>query len=1020
MKSIKYAGAKSVSNVSRILGVVVIIGALFCAVPVNRVGASNPTAGTLAPTAAMPTTWAGTAIGGTTNGENTCVETVNCDSYTLTLSGNPSDWAGKTAHVEINWLSVAEDYDLYVHKGSVTGEIAASSATGTTTSEAVDLDPATTGTGVFVVHVVYFAGAAADQYNGAASVRTAVGIAPAVQSNETTPRFQNFTPQQALLNAGAKGTDAGEPSIGVNWKTGKVMFQSDLTTLRVTFDDSCPATPASFWEDKSPATSADSLDPIMFTDHGYNYTTPDAGRTIVSQLSGTTSLSSYTDDDGDTYTPDTGGGLTSGVDHQTVGGTGPFHTPLVAAAYPHATYYCSQGIADATCALSVDGGQTYAPAVPIYTLADCGGLHGHVKVGPDGSAYVPNKGCGGNQAAVVSENNGATWTVRRVPNSVSSAVDPAVAIGRGDKIKTGRVYFGYSNGNSQAVVAVSEDTGRTWKNFSDVGAIFGIKNAVFPVMIAGDDDRAAFAFLGSTTSGDSQDRAFTGLWHVYVATTYDGGLTWKTSDATPNDPVQRNGIWNGGGSPPHRNLLDFIGADTDKNGKMLVGYADGCTGAGCVQGTAASTGNSYTSLSSIARQTGGKGLFAAADAAAVILNAPGAPSVTVGRNGSTARITLSESDNGGSAITNYKIMRGTASGAETLLATISGSLSGYNDNNADPNTIYYYKVSAINAQGESCGNNEVVSKPIGNSCTGIVEVTDPAGDQKGAPANDDLDIQSVSMAEPYFLDNSNKLVFKLKLSNPVLQSNRQWRVLWNYPVKSPDIADSLFTGTYYVGMNTDAAGAKTFQYGTVTTVEAVPANTSTPNKIGDADVSSGYDAVNGIISIVIDNSKIGSPKIDDIIGKLVGRSFAGNGDTTVLSTLAIDATGIAGSIDPYTAATYKLSGNALCIINTAAAVSVGGRATTSEGRGIGSVTVTMRDSAGNARTARTNAFGYYHFSGVVSGQTYIFQAASKQYKFNQSAKIVNVNDAVAGLDFVAADSQKPKLEPVKNLRLSGK
>ena len=51
---------------------------------------------------------------------------------------------------------------------------------------------------------------------------------------------------------------------------------------------------------------------------------------------------------------------------------------------------------------------TFGPAVPIYT-DQCGGLHGHVKVAPDGTVYVPNRGCGGTQGGVVSEDNGITW-----------------------------------------------------------------------------------------------------------------------------------------------------------------------------------------------------------------------------------------------------------------------------------------------------------------------------------------------------------------------------------------------------------------------------------------------------------------------------------------------------------------------------------------------------------------------------------------------------------------------------------
>ena len=141
----------------------------------------------------------------------------------------------------------------------------------------------------------------------------------------------------------------------------------------------------------------------------------------------------YSDDDGKTWSPSQGGGLNSGVDHQTVGG-GPYSPngigPLPTSTYPNAVYYCSQDIADANCAASHDGGVTFGPAVPMYSLLDCGGLHGHVKVAPnDGTVYVPNKSCGGNQAVAVSEDGGTTWSVRKDPASTAGDSDPSVGIG---------------------------------------------------------------------------------------------------------------------------------------------------------------------------------------------------------------------------------------------------------------------------------------------------------------------------------------------------------------------------------------------------------------------------------------------------------------------------------------------------------------------------------------------------------------------------------------------------------------
>lgn len=393
------------------------------------------------------------------------------------------------------------------------------------------------------------------------------------------------------------GQNAGEPSLGINWVSGNVLTIAGLETLRVHFDDTVSPAAAS-WQDVTFLTEGlFTLDPILFTDSP-------TGRTFVAQLAGPASLMAFTSDDGGTWLPSTSG-LASGVDHQTVGG-GAFASGLSGVGYPHAVYYCSQGIALAGCALSLDGGLTFLPPIPIYTLLQCGGLHGHVKVAPDGTAYVPNKSCGTQQAVVVSANNGLTWAVRKVPGSSPGNNDPAVGVAA-----DGTVYFGFAGADGHAKVAVSHDRGAHWSAPQDVGAPFGIQNTAFPAVVAGDPDRAAVAFLGTPTGGNGTgaDVSFPGVWHLYVATTTDGGATWTTADATPGDPVQRGSICLlGTGCGAARNLLDFIDVGVDAQGRVLVAFADGCVG-GCVTGPP----NSDTAVSTIARQSGGKRLFAAFD-----------------------------------------------------------------------------------------------------------------------------------------------------------------------------------------------------------------------------------------------------------------------------------------------------------------------------------------------------------------------------------------------------------------------
>src|SRR5215208_484913 len=330
----------------------------------------------------------------------------------------------------------------------------------------------------------------------------ALGAAPV---SAAPPSFKNFAAPAPL------GQDAAEPSIGVNWTTGNVMMQAGTETLRVSgFDE---ATGTATWRNVAPLLdSVITLDPILFTDSRTN-------RTFVSQLSAGCSLLSYTDDDGATWVPNPiGCGLASGFDHQTVGG-GAFAPPLGGAGYPDSVYYCAQAAVTAQCALSVDGGLTFNPSVPIYTLLQCGGLHGHLRAAPDGTVYVPNLDCGGQQGVAVSTNNGLTWTVRTVPTSTTQdESDPSVAVGAGNT-----VYFGWEEGasnktGSKPFAAVSHDRGATWTNVQNVGAAFGINNVQFPEMIAGDDNRAALAFLGTTTGGDDQAASFAGVWHLYVAT----------------------------------------------------------------------------------------------------------------------------------------------------------------------------------------------------------------------------------------------------------------------------------------------------------------------------------------------------------------------------------------------------------------------------------------------------------------------------------------------------------------------
>jgi CARDB protein len=520
-----------------------------------------------------------------------CTGPSSCDDFTLHVDTPAGYDATHTLTVKVHWANTAADFDVYLlDKAGNTVATAASSAD----PEQVILPPAA---GDYTVRVVPFA-PLGESYDATATLATTPSN-PA-PGTDTPPSFTDYAAPSSLPDA----NNAGEPSVGTSFKTGNTFFQSYLSTYKVGFDDTAsPATAT--WTDVSataangcPAGSTQSLDPILFTDH-------DTGRTFESQLTGANSATCYTDDDGKTWSPSTGGGIPSGVDHQTIGGGS--YTPdglgsLPTTDYPSSVYYCSQDIATAFCAASHDGGTTFGPGVPTYSLLDCGGLHGHVKVGPDGTAYLPNKGCGEDQAAVVSTDDGQSWTVSKVPGATPGDSDPSVGVARDNT-----VYFGYVGADGKPGTAVSRDHGKTWTDRQTVGTSFGIKNAVFPTVVAGDDDRAAIAYLGTPTGGNYQDNAnFHGEWHLYVDTTYDGGKTWVTSDATPNDPVQVGSICTSGTTcGDDRNLLDFIDVTLDDHGRITAAFADGCIHDPQHQGRDA--------YATIARQSGGKTLFSRYD-----------------------------------------------------------------------------------------------------------------------------------------------------------------------------------------------------------------------------------------------------------------------------------------------------------------------------------------------------------------------------------------------------------------------
>lgn len=655
-----------------------------------------------------------------------------CDFYALTVA-LPSGYAQTypQAHIQVtlSWTDAGtgkSDYDLWIFRGSVSGldgsETADWESASSANPEVADMSilslPA--GTSNYTITVVPYTPTGETVHvtmqliSGPACTSncTAAPFGGADATTPGAPRYQNF-----YAPHGTSAEDGhGEFNIGFNPHTGRIMTMNSGPIWRLTpaevanpaNPESCPAT----WEDKSSIVTDTGLDPILWTDQK-------SGRTIASNSTvGANAVYAYSDNDGDTWIPIGIGPPDGGADHETIG-TGPF-PPAQAALLTtplnqgENTLYCSQDIVGpAMCQRSLDLGMTWSPGVPAYTgqgPQGCGGLHGHVHIAANGTAWLPVNQCNGRQGGVTSSDGGLTWNEFAVTGSISQAqgADPSVAL---DADST--AYYCYVNNEPVAAgspleghvhVKVSKDGGATWINDVDVGKSHGVVNATHTEAVGGSSGRAACGFVGTNQPGDYQSQAFPGVWYAYIATTYDGGQTWTTVNVTPNDPVQsRTGIWQQGGGNEDRNLLDFNEITVDDKGHALYGYSDGCVSPGCIAGTAF---DDFVAYMRVARQSGGKSLFAEFDSVEPTL--PKRACLAGTRDASGAHLSWNAPDNGGADIKQYRIFRGTSPGKETLVGKTGADTTVFVDTGLKSTAgTYYYVVRAVNSQGVGAASNEI-------------------------------------------------------------------------------------------------------------------------------------------------------------------------------------------------------------------------------------------------------------------------------------------------------------------------
>ncbi|MBV9216991.1 MAG: carboxypeptidase regulatory-like domain-containing protein [Acidobacteria bacterium] len=84
---------------------------------------------------------------------------------------------------------------------------------------------------------------------------------------------------------------------------------------------------------------------------------------------------------------------------------------------------------------------------------------------------------------------------------------------------------------------------------------------------------------------------------------------------------------------------------------------------------------------------------------------------------------------------------------------------------------------------------------------------------------------------------------------------------------------------------------------------------------------------------------------------------------------------------------------------TATGVTISGRVLTPSGQGLRNAVVSLTGPGGVTRQVRTGSLGYYEFTDVTVGASYVLSVSSNRYTF--TPKFITVNDEIAGLNLTA-------------------
>src|SRR6267142_621421 len=549
----------------------------LCAMPGGTARAASPSSGTVSPTGPA-LAWGGTASGTASANEATCVEGVSCDTFTLTVSGTPADYAGKVVAIRIQWSNSANDYDLYIHKDSNSGPLVGVSADGAPqTSEASAIDPAATGTGVYTVHVVYFAVTPlADQYQGSASVqakpvaRTAtyvqggISFSPSVRLKAPVAR-RDGEPSNRTDPAGNSYVSAirGVPA-GVD------LWYFDLNPSSPTYDPSMRnpiyrGQPDSFTESESTAVGGDGGGDV---DIAVGLPDPSTGANNNPPTLAATSLTAAnisaqrSTNRGVSFMKNPAGNVPTGApvdDRQWLAFYGPNTVYLL---------YRTAAPAVTQVQRSIDGGLTYGPFRTAGAIGQVGAIDVDQRAGTVSLAGSTGQVCTGVPSAITGEPTTYTCTqAASDPNGVAHLFF-IVKVG-----PDGTVYVAWSN-DRDIFLAHSTDKGQTWSMPVRVSNGASTITSVFPHLGTGKANGSVGLVWYGTSNPVNDDNADWRVFYAYSANATADSPTFTQVEAGDH-VIHSSNISEGGltGSA-NRNLIDYFQVSFDPTGAAVIAYAD--------------------------------------------------------------------------------------------------------------------------------------------------------------------------------------------------------------------------------------------------------------------------------------------------------------------------------------------------------------------------------------------------------------------------------------------------------------